>query len=74
MPVGTGMISDDDYSLLHEIYSQLFKSMQNSQHCRTVYSWHQKHCILYEEKKPPIWTPVLSLQLDSVFLCQPVPL
>jgi len=25
-------------------------------------------------KKPPIWTSVLSLQLVSVFLCQPVPL
>jgi len=34
----TGIISGDDYSLLHEIYSQLFKNMQNSQHCRTVYS------------------------------------
>jgi len=47
-----------------EVDSQMFKTVQNS----------QKQCILYKEKKPPIRTPVLSLQQVSLFLWQQVPL
>ena len=70
----TGRLWNFDCSL-HEVDSQLFESMQNSQLCINCLLPDTRNTALYEAKKPPIWTPVLlSLQLVSVFLCQPVPL
>jgi len=42
--------------LLHEVDSQFFKSMQNSQHCMNCLPLTPEtlHTVLHEEKKPPI--------------------
>ena len=51
---------------LHEVDSQLFKSMKNSQHCiNCLVPDTKKHCILYKEKKSPTWTSISSLELTS---------